>query len=165
MEDTPTKDELQKRLMRVFKFDEDDLLANRAEMMSAKQKQLMRRYAILSMAIFAFIGIFFSVLIFIPTETSKREIHLSIPIFFIVSFTIIGALLFRLYWNKYKEGTVMLLNGTVEIQKKSGKTFLCIDGYSIHIDAKVDGLFQENAIYNVYYADSINHVMSVEKVS
>ena len=70
-----------------------------------------------------------------------------------------------MYWKKYKEGTVIWLNGTVKIQYRGGKEYLCIDDYSIYIVENVDGLFQEGAIYNVYYADFVNHVLSVEKAS
>ena len=157
--------EVQKRFMEVFKFDENDISANRDGNLSTKQKQLILRQAILFLTMFEFVGFILATLLIFSSEKPIKEIPLFMPLSPIVMFTVIGALVFGMYWKKYKEGTVIRLNGKVEIQKKSGKIFLCINKYSIHIAGNVDGLFQENETYNVYYADLVNLVMSVEKAS
>jgi hypothetical protein len=78
---------------------------------------------------------------------------------------IIGIVLSWFYWKTYKLGIVKKINGKVFFQQVSGQLRLCVGEMCIPILKDVTGLFEEEAIYNIYYAPLISVIVAVEKVS
>ena len=166
MEAISTEKEMRDKFMDAFRFDENDLVANREGQLSLRQKQQMRRYAIFSIVFFGLVVPFALFLLIVYLEENSRWETATYVLFGFLSLmpVLTGLGLFWQYWQTYKSGTVVCLNGTVDFRYEKGKLLMEIDEESIGVSAHVRGLFQKDVIYNVYYIDFVNHIMSVERV-
>ena len=72
--------------------------------------------------------------------------------------------LFWQYWETYELGTIVCLNSTVDFRYEMEKLLMDNNEETIGISGFVTGLFREDVVYNVYYADLVGHIMSVARV-
>ena len=165
MEVVPKQETSQKQLMEAFKFNLDDLSSNRNGNLGINQKKRILNQGILSFSIFGLVGFLFAGIFIFSTKRPINEIPLEIPGFMIIAFGVIGIALSWLYWRTYRLGTVKQLNGKVFFQQINGRPCLCVSETAIPIIMNVAGLFEEDHMYNIYYAPLISVIVAVEKIS
>jgi hypothetical protein len=164
MENT-APESLQDKFMKAFKFDEIDLSSNKEGSLSVNQKKRILNQGILSFSSFGFVGILFAGLFLFSARKPINGTTLQISAGMFVVFAVIGIALSWLYWRAYKLGTVKQINGKVFFQQVSGQLRLCIGKTCIPTLMNVTELFEDEAIYNIYYAPLISVIVAVEKVS
>lgn len=165
MEPISNQELAQKRFMQVFKFDQDDLLANRKGNLGQSQKKRVLNQGILALSIVGFVGVLVAYIFLVFVDIPISKIPLEVVVGVILTLASMGTWFSWIYWKTYTLGTVDKLTGKVSWQSGRYSIYLCVGDRRVPVSMGIDGLFDQDGIYNIYYAPLIRLVVAVEQVS
>lgn len=150
--------------MRIIGYSDLDLIANRTGILSERQKQIIQKNARTLLLVFGATGLVFALLIGLTGKRPLTEGPMTIAGLLGCSFIAIGIALYWLQHRDYQNGIVKYLVGTIEVLPHRYRFVLSIDGKQLPILFDLRGLFEENAVYKVYYTPAARKLVSLEKV-
>jgi hypothetical protein len=155
-------EELKRKAMQAFFFNEDDLTSNRVGELSDKQKQRFLTSTRVGTIVFVLSGLVLAAIFVWSWEEPLDQLPWAIPAFMIVSFLIIGIYVYRLGSKVYRSGIVESTTGRAIFKKRLRETFLQVGGKYFRAQRKFRQIFVPDVQYKIYYAPSDNTIVSVE---
>ncbi len=158
---------MHQNVMKVLRFDENDLEKNRKGVLSHKQKQTVMKSARALLIVLFVLGVIFAGLIYLVMDKPLKDGQYAAMGILVLLFTALGLFFYFRSQKGISTGRVIRVTGKISFTMGENTRCIQVQGVAkkFPIAALYEEYFDSNRLYHVYYVDSIMNIVAIEEAT